>query len=540
VACLRIAATYRVFNQTWDEPAHIAAGLEWLERGEYTFEPLHPPLARVVFALGPLLAGARLTPGEPNPWVQTAHFLGTGADYRRMLALARAGNLAFFLIAGVAVFLLTRRAVGAWPAVVAILLFTTMPPVLAHAGFATTDLALVAGVAATLVAFIGWLDQPDLRRGVLLGAIVGGTLLTKFSAILFVPAVLAVTAVCARLWGAYEPVAARAGKPLYRLLRPVWLSALVVIWAGYRFSVGPIIPSEEPRHCESSTPCSLDSLPQAVAALVTAPIYPAPELLRGLVAYGHEGRMGRKAYLLGQHSWNGWWYFFPVALAIKTPLPFLVLCLAGVGALIALRPRAPGWLTLASGAGAAAVFLTLMPGRVNIGLRHALVVYPLLSVVAAYGTVRLWQLNWKAIGPLLVAVLFIWQIVASIRTAPDFIAYFNELAPGPPEQYLVDSDLDWGQDLARLADTLESRGIRDVALAYNGSADPGAVGIEHYRWLRPFAPDTGWIAISVFALKVGIWNQPTWDDYAWLRPVRPVARVGQSILLYRIAPDSLR
>ena len=125
----------------------------------------------------------------------------------------------------------------------------------------------------------------------------------------------------------------------------MWLTALIVIWAGYRFSLGPIIPSEGPRHCETSTPCNLDSLPPAVAALVTAPIYPAPELVRGLVAYGREGRMGRKAYLLGQHSQDGWWYFFPVALAIKTPLPFLVLSLAGWEEPCSRRGRAGrhGW-----------------------------------------------------------------------------------------------------------------------------------------------------------------------------------------------------
>ena len=146
--CLRIAATYPVFTQTWDEPAHIAAGLEWLQRGEYNFEPLHPPLARIAAAVGPYLAGARLTPDEPNPWVQVNRILGAGAGYHRMLALARAANLGFFLIAGIAVFLLARRAAGPWPGVVAVLLFTTLPPVLAHAGFATTDLALAAGIAS--------------------------------------------------------------------------------------------------------------------------------------------------------------------------------------------------------------------------------------------------------------------------------------------------------------------------------------------------------------------------------------------------------
>jgi hypothetical protein len=208
--------------------------------------------------------------------------------------------------------------------------------------------------------------------------------------------------------------------------------------------------------------------------------------------------------------------------------------------LVVASNRNQVWLVLAAGASAGAILLALIPSRVNIGLRHALAVYPLLSAVAAYGVSRLWQLKPHLPGRSLLVGLLAWQVVASVRTAPDFVAYFNELAPGPPEQYLVDSDLDWGQDLHRLADTLRARGIGQVALAYNGSADPGAVGIEGYRWLRPFTHDTGWIAVSVFALEVGIWNQPTWDDYAWLRSRQPVTRAGRSILLYRVVPDTIQ
>jgi len=62
VAVLRIGATYGVLSQTWDEPAHIARGMEWLERGSYTYERQHPPLARIAVALGPYLSGIRREP----------------------------------------------------------------------------------------------------------------------------------------------------------------------------------------------------------------------------------------------------------------------------------------------------------------------------------------------------------------------------------------------------------------------------------------------------------------------------------------------
>ncbi len=54
---IRIAATYTVFSHTADEPAHIASGMEWLDKGVYTWEPQHPPLARIATALGPYLLG---------------------------------------------------------------------------------------------------------------------------------------------------------------------------------------------------------------------------------------------------------------------------------------------------------------------------------------------------------------------------------------------------------------------------------------------------------------------------------------------------
>src|SRR5580704_8115777 len=59
IASVRIISTYSVFSHTSDEPAHVACGIEWLANGVYTWEPQHPPLARVAGALGPYLIGAR-------------------------------------------------------------------------------------------------------------------------------------------------------------------------------------------------------------------------------------------------------------------------------------------------------------------------------------------------------------------------------------------------------------------------------------------------------------------------------------------------
>ena len=127
-----------------------------------------------------------------------------------------------------------------------------------------------------------------------------------------------------------------------------------------------------------------------------------------------------------------------------------------------------------------------------------------------------------------------WQLVASVRTHPDYLAYFNELAGRHPERILVDSDLDDGQDLKRLADTLRARRVPAVSLAYAGSATVAEHGLPPIHWLQPHRPVTGWVAASLYSLKLGSLDRPGHDDFVWLERYRPVALVGRSIRLYYV------
>jgi hypothetical protein len=132
------------------------------------------------------------------------------------------------------------------------------------------------------------------------------------------------------------------------------------------------------------------------------------------------------------------------------------------------------------------------------------------------------------------ALLLGWHLTASIRAHPDYLAYFNELAGDHPERILVDSDLDSGQDLKRLADTLRARRVPAVWLAYAGSATVAEHGLPPVRWLEPHQRVTGWVAVSLYSLKLGSLDRPGHDDFAWLEQYTPVSRVGRSIRLYYI------
>ena len=535
VAIGRIVITYPVFNQTWDEPAHIAAGMQWLSRGSYSYEPLHPPLARVMVALGPYLDGLR-SAGYESVWLEGNAILYARDSYYRNLALARLGVLPFFIIGAVAVFLWTRRLFGNAAALLGTLLFTSLPPILAHSGIATTDAAVTGSLALALYTATRWLEEPSVARGLGLGAAMAITVLSKLSALLFLPATLLVLVLCHRRASrdANERSPARGSR--LTAMRAVYLSTLLVVWAGYRFSIGPLVTEADvPLESRPAAHGAHGALYRAAYAASRAPVYPAPEFFQGLAMMHGKNQAGQKAYLLGQVRSDGWWYFFPVALAVKTPIPFLLFFGLGLAAALAMDRGTLRWRAIAPAAAAGALLLVCVPSRINIGLRHALAIYPLMAIMAGAGAATLWR--WRRaglLGPAAAVLLVGWQVTDGIRIHPDYLAYFNEVAGRNPERILVDSDLDNGQDLQRLADTLRALGVNDIALVYAGSATVAEHGLPRIRRLQPHQPDTGWIAASLWSLKLGSLNQPGHADFAWLEQHQPVALVGRSIRLYRI------
>ncbi len=162
IAALRIVSTYTVLAHTVDEPIHLGAGIEWLDHGTITGDASHPPLARVLSAVGPYLAGARWT-HTGNSMRDGLDVLGRDARYDRMLALARLGILPFFLFAALMVFLWGNHIGGPVAGLIATFLFTTTPPVLAHAGMVTTDMAATALAAAGAYAGLLWAERPDAQ-----------------------------------------------------------------------------------------------------------------------------------------------------------------------------------------------------------------------------------------------------------------------------------------------------------------------------------------------------------------------------------------
>jgi hypothetical protein len=311
------------------------------------------------------------------------------------------------------------------------------------------------------------------------------------------------------------------------------VTALLIIWGGYRFSV------ESYGHQAKLQKEEIDQFVGAKGAFHRlgyvvaehAPI-PAPELIEGIKAVRSHNAGGHSSYLLGEVRKTGWWHFFLITLAVKPPLPFLIL--SGLGIVMLGRWRDADWRALAPAAMALTVVTICMSTRIDIGVRHILPIYPLLAIVAGFGASRLWNSTQpKRVGPAVVVILVLWQLFASARIHPDYLAYFNELVGRHPDRVLVVGDLDWGQDLLRLANELHARKIDSVWLAYHGTAEPGRHNLPPWKNLQPCVRVTGWIAISEIALKIGV-GDPPYRAWAWLDAYEPMAMVGKSIRLYYV------
>jgi hypothetical protein len=261
---------------------------------------------------------------------------------------------------------------------------------------------------------------------------------------------------------------------------------------------------------------------------------PAPFFIAGLQLVAQHSRGGHPAFLLGQYSSHGWWYYFPVVWFFKTPLPFVILSIAGI-ALLAVR----GWKTrdgeaLAVAIAPLAMFIPAMVAGINIGVRHILPIYPLMAIASAFAVQSLW--SGRPGRRIAVVLLLAWQLVSTTMAHPDYLAWFNEAAGKHPEEIAVDSNLDWGQDLLRLVDEIRRSRIDRLYLSYFGSADPK----RHPIPAQPLAaktPECGWVAVSEMNLKFGglmARKENRGENLRWLRAYEPVRRVGKSIRLYDI------
>ncbi len=511
IASVRIVSTYWVFGHTIDEPAHIACGVEWLTKGTYNLEAQHPPLSRIAVAIGPVLNGAKTQGYAPDLMTEgTAVLFNDGklqpgdGTYERYLASARAGVLPFFWLACAVIYLAAARWMGKAQAALAVVIFTLIPPILGHAGLATTDMPLTATLALAFYAMARWIERPTIFTGAFMGLSVGLAIISKFSSLAFLPACVGM----ALVWvfidkGGIAIIRGWFTKP-YLVSAAIALPVLIlVVWGIFRFSWQDGVP--------------------------------APELWEGIRQAEAHQTAGHKSYLFGQRNDTGFLMFYPVSLGIKTPIGILGLIAGGLVLALKHRKQAAWMIPVAGMAGVMAVGLY---SRINIGLRHVMPIYCFAVLLAAYFTWEWLQSKDKWKGWVVIAML-VWATGSGIVSHPDYMAYFNELAGSEPEKIVADSDLDWGQDVTRLAHRLKELRADSVKFSTFSYTNPYYFGFPEVHVNEPYTPSPGWNAVSISYWKVfhmgGKDELPVWPDQ-----VKPTERVGKSILLYYFPPEAFQ
>lgn len=555
--------TRRSLSGTFDESNHLATGLEWWQFGSYSQWTENPPLPRLAVAALPYFHGMRLPPREQwearthnwdRTWEVGSDLLYAGDGFERNLGRARLGTLPFYLLALVAAFGLADGRRRPLAGLVAVALTATLPALIAHGALATTDVGFVGTFLLATLGLLRWFERPTRRRAVALGAALGLTLLTKFSTLVFFPVTVLAFFAAHRL-GGRSARPAPAGQPLgWRVVAGhaglAALAAFLVTWAGYRFSVGRIddfTPAVQDWFRILPPPAERSALTRFLLHL---PL-PMPELFHGLLFLAGHDAVGHDAYLLGRNSEHGFLAFYPVALLVKTPLPFLTLLALSVP--FVARRRAESWVAAATALAAGGILLVSLRSHVNLGIRHVFVLLPLGAVTIARavdGALGAWDGAKRRAAVAALAVLLVAELGIAIGARSKELGYFNALAGADPAAILLDSDLDWGQDLFNLRREARARGIDRIKIAFFGMLRLCQHDLPPLEALVPGRPTTGWIAISenyyrhrsnFRLLKDPCDPKSTYRDgdepketFAWLGAYAPVSIVGSSIRLYRI------
>ncbi len=385
---------------------------------------------------------------------------------------------------------LARRRHGSGAGLAALFFAALCPNLLAHSTVATLDLPVTFFIFLAVVLLDRCVDRPHPGRVAMLALALAAAALVKAQALLLYPYALIVLGVMAPR--------ARRGRYFasWLLLPAAWI---LLVWIVYRH------------------------VPYRGGALLPPLLF---EPLQSLRAHTEQGHF---AYLLGRYSHTGWWYYFPLAILVKTPIAQLLL--AGLGL---FRRQARRELLLLT----APIVLFLVPamaGSIDIGLRHILMIYPFLAVAAGRGAMRLWAMGKdraaREAGAEMAPARFAWPrialvallltiIVHAAAITPHHLSYFNLLAGGARNGHrvLIDSNYDWGQN-----DRFLRRHLQERNLPYR--IDPYA-----------FWPVNGPILVNANALY-GVLNGGT-KAYAWLRRFQPVGRVAWTWFEYQVPPGT--
>lgn len=538
VRCFLVARSTSI---TPDEVTHLTRCLHfWATGDDQSMWELGTPRLPHIASAGVsyiALHQAGMMPPPPDREKVPAIRQLVNSGIARVLVPARCVAIASGMALLAIIYWAVARIRGPALGLVAAGLLSMVPEILAHSSIAGSDMPFTAAAILAIVLLARYVEQPTAWRWLGVGLGVGLAWAMRHSGLLLV-----VLAAGAHLWCALRKPRAAGLLPLIDRVTGsagacvgLVLVAYTVLWAGDGF--GTLTLEEASEHITSL------NVPRQVGPIDISRMPVPTSVLSVFKQVSHQSH-GHEGYFLGKHRMVGWKAYFPVAFSLKTPIGLLLLMIVAVAR---FRPR--GAFELVCLAFLTLLWISLVKGKVNIGLRYALLTYPLVMPLVArmFSAEALRDRVW---GPLtLVATL--WFAGASVAAHPRYLSYFNEIGGGPQNGwlYLADSNVDWGQDFDDLVATLKRLKIHDVTLDFFSERtlnEPGLCALMNpaNEWQaqadtppgrRLYDSEGGYIPIftryvAISATRLlGLYSH---NDMSALRSRKLIARVNDSTFIF--------
>jgi hypothetical protein len=540
----------KVDSQTTDEGIHLYAGYRYIKHGDFTYNPEHPPLVKYLAGI-PLnfmdlnepasyAAYAEKTKnfffwGDNGQSMAAEDFMyNSGNDPSRVLFWARVPMALLTFMLGALLFMVGVYAWGWAGGLLALTLYVFDPMINGHGHLVTTDIGFAFGALLSLFALWRFLEQQSYQRAALCGASIGIMLLTKYSALLMGP--LFLVFIVWHLFFKRRQYDVGKLKSFLGKLCVGGLTAWVVLIAGYRFQFSP--PPYTPSFAQATAEANNIKDPWLPDTGFVNDAYNTMRHLmvpgdyfRGLFSFVNHATAGHSSYLFGAASLTGWWYYFPVLFSAKLLIPVLILFILSLLTLYASRKQnqpgnSIGTFFLVS---FIIYFALSMTSKVNIGVRHVMLAFPLMHLMIG-GLARQSPKHSKIVRYVITASIAL-IILEFTYISPYYLSYFNPLYGGSWNGYktAADSNLDWGQDLYRIKEYVDAKGIDPLFLDYfwAGTSAANHYGLT-YRYFADFdrEKDHGYIIIPATSLVQ--------ERNKWLRDRQPYDRITPAVFVYKI------
>ena len=556
---------------TMDELAHLPAGYSYLSQQDMRLNPEHPPLIKDLAAVPLLFMDEINFPDQSEDWKEDVNgqwgfgnnlLYKSGNPAEKMIFWGRIPMILMLVLLGFYIFLWTRKLFSNKAAVLALFLFSFSPTFLAHGSLVTTDVGAAFGAFMATFYFVKYLKEKKKKNLIFAGIALGVAQLLKFSLILLFP----FFGILLIIWSILKSSDLKGFliKFLKYLLRFALITAITfaIIWIVYLFHTLNYPPEKQ----ASDTAFILSSFSHRTLANTVVWMADKP-VLRGIAHYFlgvfmilQRASGGNTGYFIGEVSAAGWKAYFPTVYLIKETLVFHILSVIALLYAVYLikkpfwkdaKKRVGSWLREHFAEFALMFFVaiywaTSLKSNLNIGVRHLLPVFPGVMLLTAGLIGKGLSPRYKKIKIFGLAWLLLFQVYSVTSVFPHFLAYFNEAVGGAEmgHNYVVDSNLDWGQDLRRLDSWAESKNIDKIYLDYFGGADTKYhLGEKYVSWSgrnNPSEfPKNNYLAVSATLLQGGQ-GEPasSFTDpagyYDWLDKYQLVERIGYSIFVFYI------